>query len=35
MYMGNSYFKLVVDKVLLSVSKMLYKSLIKNKTTII
>ena len=35
MYMGNSYFKLVVNKVLLNVSKMLYKSLIKNKTTII
>ena len=31
MYMGNSYFKLVVNKVLLNVSKMLYKSLIKIK----
>jgi len=31
MYMGNSYFKLVVNKVLLNVSKMLYKSLIKTK----
>jgi hypothetical protein len=29
--MGNSYFKLVVNKVLLNVSKMLYKSLIKTK----
>jgi hypothetical protein len=35
MYMGNSYFKLVVNKVLLNVLKVLYKSLIKNKTIII
>ena len=33
--MGNSYFKLVVNKVLLNVLKVLYKSLIKNKTIII